>query len=558
MAVPELKSLDWLKEVTPDPKDASSSSPACLLTSRNAGHSHARSVAAISARVHHFYTHKIPFRIFHGSTNSTRSQAFQPNRMVDTSGLNHVLDVNTAAKTALVEPNVPMDELVKILMPFGLVPPVVMEFPGITVGGGFAGTSGESSSFRHGFFDRNVNWIEIVLGNGDVVRASRIENQDLFYGAAGSFGTLGVTTLLELKLVDTSFWVKLTYWPVDSVSDALSKIKTFSEDEDVDYLDGILYSSSSGIVITGKRTDEKNLNCKVTRFTRNYDPWFYLHAQSVITASPKEPTTQATVLTDYLFRYDRGAFWTGAWAFKYFLVPFNRWTRCLLDYFMHTRVMYHALHESGLSEQYIIQDLALPLSAAQDFISWVDTTLSIYPLWLCPLRPISQTSSFHPKSAGSSLLINIGVWGPGPHDPSRFEKVNRDLEHKVRELKGMKWLYAHAYYTEEEFWDIYDKSWYDALRAKYHATSLPSVYEKVKTNPRETTLARRMLLRIWPMAGLYGVLKAFLGGNYLVKRRGFRFRHLLMLLGIFVACIAVLMSFISAERIVEAEKMRER
>lgn len=85
-----------------------------------------------------------------------------------------------------VEPNVPTDALVEFLQPFGLVPPVVMEFPGITVGGGFAGTSGESSSFKYGFFDRTVQSIEIVLGNGEVVTASERERPDLFAGGAGS------------------------------------------------------------------------------------------------------------------------------------------------------------------------------------------------------------------------------------------------------------------------------------------------------------------------------------------------------------------------------------
>lgn len=65
--------------------------------------------------------------------------------MVDTSLLNNVLRVDTETMTALVEPNVPMDSLVQATLPFGLVPPVIMEFPGITVGGGFAGTAGESS-----------------------------------------------------------------------------------------------------------------------------------------------------------------------------------------------------------------------------------------------------------------------------------------------------------------------------------------------------------------------------------------------------------------------------
>lgn len=111
--------------------------------------------------------------------------------MVDTSDLSRVLEVDWEAKTALVEPNVPMDRLVEATLP-KLVPPVVMEFPGITVGGGFAGTAGESSSFRHGFFDRTVNWIEIVLANVEIVTASRKERPDLFHGAAGTRNTRGV------------------------------------------------------------------------------------------------------------------------------------------------------------------------------------------------------------------------------------------------------------------------------------------------------------------------------------------------------------------------------
>lgn len=100
---------------------------------------HNRTVAAIAADVRRFYDIKEPFRIFHGSTNSTRSSLFRRDKMVDTSGLQHVLKVDRDKRTALVEPNVPMDRLVETTMKYGLVPLVVMEFPGITVGGGYAG-----------------------------------------------------------------------------------------------------------------------------------------------------------------------------------------------------------------------------------------------------------------------------------------------------------------------------------------------------------------------------------------------------------------------------------
>jgi Delta24-sterol reductase len=79
-------------------------------------------------------------------------------------------------------------------------------------------------------------------------------------------------------------------------------------------------------------------------------------------------------------------------------------------------------------------------------------------------------------------MLNIGLWGFGPKNHDEFVRKNRDLERKLKELGGMKWLYAHTYYTEENFWEQFDRPWYENLRAKYNATSLPSVYEKVKVD----------------------------------------------------------------------------
>lgn len=47
-------------------------------------------------------------------------------------------------------------------------------------------------SAGYGFFDRTINWVEMVLANGEIVKASSTDNAELFYGCASSFGTLGV------------------------------------------------------------------------------------------------------------------------------------------------------------------------------------------------------------------------------------------------------------------------------------------------------------------------------------------------------------------------------
>jgi Delta24-sterol reductase len=91
----------------------------------------------------------------------------------------NVVKIDPASKVAIVEPNVSMDKLVEATLEHGLIPPVVMEFPGITVGGGYAGSAGESSSFKYGYFNQTVNSVEMVLANGEIVTASRTESPDL-------------------------------------------------------------------------------------------------------------------------------------------------------------------------------------------------------------------------------------------------------------------------------------------------------------------------------------------------------------------------------------------
>lgn len=488
---------------------------------------HREAVKQIAARVREFYERKEPFRISHGSTNSTRASNIRRNNIVDTSQLKYVIDVDTHRRTALVEPNVPMDRLVDVTLKYGLVPPVVMEFPGITVGGGYSGTSGESSSFRHGFFDNTINYAELVLANGDIVKASADENSDLFRGAAGSVGSLGIATLVELRLEEAKDYVEATYHPVHSYANAIAKIRSLSSaDSPYDYVDGIMFSPTSGAIITGKKSDLPR-GSPVRGFGRPEDEWFYIHVQNTI-AGRRSPCTEYIPLYEYLFRYDRGGFWVGQSAFKYMSFPFTRTTRRVLDDFLHTRMLYRALYASGQSNEYIVQDLALPYSQVEDFMRFTHKTFDIWPLWLCPLKQ-SPHPTMHPHCEDKepdgtpAPMLNIGLWGFGPKDHSEFVKANRSLEKTVQELGGMKWLYAHTYYTPSEFWAQFDKPWYESLRKKYHAESLPSVYDKVKVDVEAEQKALSeswspWLLGKWPLGGIWGIVSAARSGDYLLNK----------------------------------------
>lgn len=479
---------------------------------------HKQAVAAIAKSVRAFFARREPYRIAHGSTNSTRPRNHA--RSVDISALGNVLSVDTQKRTCLVEPNVPMDRLVAATLPHGLVPPVVMEFPGITAGGGYAGTAGESSSFRHGFFDDTINRVEMVLADGATVEATpRADDprRDLFKGAAGALGTLGITTLMELQLVPARAYVKTTYHRRSSVGETIRLVRELAAAKKADYVDGILFSKDHGVVVTGEMTDDKPAGARVQTFSRAWDPWFYLHVQK---QTRTESVTEYIPLAEYLFRYDRGGFWVGRSAFSYFPFPFNRLTRWALDDFCKTRMLYKALHASGQSATYIVQDLALPYATAEDFVDYTSEKFGIWPLWLCPLQT-GRKPTFHPHHTGphrestETEMINIGLWGRGKGTAADCVALNRDLEDKLANtFGGMKWFYAHAYYTADAFWRIYDRPAYEALREKYNATTLPSVHDKITVRgvAEETSIKTR-----WPFAAYFGLKAAIASKAYLPR-----------------------------------------
>ena len=86
---------------------------------------------------------------------------FDRDGIVDVSDMRRLFPVDPVTKTVKAEPNVPMDDLAAHCIKAGFIPKVVMEFKGITCGGGFAGMSGESSMYRYGLFQNTV-WLNCI------------------------------------------------------------------------------------------------------------------------------------------------------------------------------------------------------------------------------------------------------------------------------------------------------------------------------------------------------------------------------------------------------------
>lgn len=486
---------------------------------------HSDDVLRVERRVQHFHETKTPFRLNHGISFTTRSIQKQAGRTVDVSSMKRVLEFSppdaNPPTSVKVEPNVGMGPLVDACLERGVIPPVVMEIPEITTGGGFAGTSGETSSFRQGLFYENVNAVDVVLANGQFKHVDRLTDPDLFYALANSYGTMGVLVALYLRLIKASEFVKVRYEPVKSVQEAIAKFEAAkAEDPEVtDFLEGVMFSKNNGMVCRSSYASASDVrDLPRQTFSRPSDPWYYLHIEEQLhranatTKKSSLPHADAVPLREYLFRWDRGGFWMGKYAFDYFLTPFNALTRYLLDRLMKTRVALKAFQSSTLNDQFVIQDVGVPLFAAPNLINWLDKNWGHYPILLCPVTNTGRAPLFAQWVPQGGMCVNFGVYGPGPKDVAPtdargFLDFNIRFEREVRSYPGMKCLYAQVFCDEAEWSGIYDMKKYRAARKSVGADYLPDIWQKMRAG----SFQGNGFWLAWPLPGIFGVYTVVMG-----------------------------------------------
>jgi hypothetical protein len=134
------------------------------------------------------------------------------------------------------------------------------------------------------------------------------------------------------------------------------------------------------------------------------------------------------------------------------------------------------IHSGKFSSKYIVQDIITKREDTVSFLNWIDENLGVYPLWLLPLKP-EENSKLTPSYLETDLAINVGIWGE-PQAEGEPEELKTLLEQKQKEIGARKTLYAQQFYSKDEFWEQYNREWYQNLRKKYGADgSFPSVYE---------------------------------------------------------------------------------
>jgi cytokinin dehydrogenase len=159
-----------------------------------------RTTADVAAVIRYASQRAVPVAT-RGEAHSQSGQSLtEGGILLDMTSLDRILSIEPAALTADCEGGVSWERLVQETIPQGLIPPVLTNNLGVTVGGTLSVAGLGVASFRYGAQGDNVLEIEAVTGTGDTLRCSASDHPELFDAARSGLGQFAVITRARLKL----------------------------------------------------------------------------------------------------------------------------------------------------------------------------------------------------------------------------------------------------------------------------------------------------------------------------------------------------------------------
>jgi len=402
---------------------------------------------------------------------------------LDVSAFTGAVCVDPAERTALVGGMTTYEDLADATLRHGLMPLVVPQLKTITLGGAVSGLGIESTSLRNGLPHESVIEMDILTGDGRIVTAFPGGEHDALYrGFPNSYGTLGYALWLTIELEPVAPFVHLHHFRFASPQDCMTAVTEIARDGSyhghrADFVDGTAFSPAELYLTVGAYSE--------------IAPWLSDYTgQRIYYQSIRGPREDFLTIRDYLWRWDTDWFWCSrAFGVQRPLIRLAWPRRYRRSDVYRTLVAWdrrHGLSRSltrrrgGPAVEAVIQDVEVPVGHAAEFYDFFAAEVGMSPAWLCPLRLRAGLSwPLYPLAPGE-VYVNFGFWGNVPLPQGAGDGYfNRKIEDKVTELDGHKGLYSTSYYSQQEFWRLYNGPVYDGLKREYDPRGrLAGLYDK--------------------------------------------------------------------------------
>jgi FAD/FMN-containing dehydrogenase len=369
-------------------------------------------------------------------------------------------------------------DLVAATLARGTAPCVVPQLKSITLGGAAAGVGIEASSFRYGLVHDTLLELDVLLADGSIVTCTPDnEHRDLFYGFPNSYGTLGYALKVTARTVPVKPYVRIEHVRHADPKAYFADLEARCRAKDADFIDGTVFSAGEMVITSGRFADSAPYTSDYT-----YENIYY--------RSIRERTEDYLTVHDFIWRWDTDWFWCSKNLGVQNPVVRRLVGRERLNSTTYAKVMrwnskwgftraFSRLR--GKTPESVIQDVDIPIARAPEFLAFFLEEVGVLPVWICPIGGYHDQAKFPLYAVDPKILyVNFGFWDvvedPVKREPGHY---NRRIERKVAELGGVKSLYSDSYYPEDEFWRLYDKGAYDALKARYDPKArFRNLYEK--------------------------------------------------------------------------------
>jgi FAD/FMN-containing dehydrogenase len=436
--------MSWFNESSPPAADAALPAGAAERAER-----HARKVARVAEQLRRHRGDR-PLSLKKSAVSHQvpkRGDLRLRDDKVDVSDLDELLSIDPDARVCVAEPGITFVDLVRATMRHGQVPIVVPELETITIGGAVAGCSLESMSFKHGGFHDTCLAYEVITAAGDVLACTADNEHALvFQMIHGSFGTLGILSKLTFRLVPAKAFVRVDYETHATLAAYRAAIERRYASGDVDFMDGIIHSPTKYVLCLGHFVDR-------APYASRYD-WVTPYFET--TARRRNDYFKTS---DYLFRYDRGV--TNP-------TPRSAVGRLLVGKFLSSANLLRLAEKLNrflpAERPGVTLDLFLPISRMEDFLAWHTATLGHYPLWCVPYKRVRDYEWIAPgfyESTRDELFVDLAIYGMAQ---PVGRNIYRELEEALPRFNAIKTLISFNYYSEEEFWAVFHRPNYDAVK----------------------------------------------------------------------------------------------